>query len=393
MKTDSDFGAVPMPQPAAVASSHRHMTIGLPASNVLNERRFPLTPEAAGMLVEKGFTVKVEEGAGSPIHYTDNAYSREGSQIVSRSEALGCDMVIHLAPLSCGDIRQMRRGAVLLSLLSKCNRTKESVKALLDRNIINVALDLVEDRYGNTPFADILSEIDGRAALAVAGSLLADSVHGKGILLGGIAGVIPCETTIIGSGISARAAAIAASGAGSTVRLFDNDIYRLREATRELGTCAVGSALHPRVLRSALRSADVVVFTQMSNPPVFDAEAVGEMKKGVIIFDLTNDCGSAFPSLPTVDLAMASPAGPEGMRYCYVHAGSAVPRTAAMALSNTLLTFMGDISACDGVMNALKMLPGIRKGAVTFMGKAVNAAVAGIAGVRSRDINIFLTLS
>lgn len=393
MKEESDFGAMPMPLEAKIATGRRHFTIGLPASNVDNERRFPLTPEGAGLLVAQGFKVKMEAGAGASIHYTDNAYSREGTDVVSRSEALGCDIVIHLAPLSCKDIRQMRRGAVLLSLLSLCNRTKESVKAMLDRNIINVALDLVEDRYGNTPFADILSEIDGRAALAVAGSLLADSVHGKGILLGGIAGVVPCETTIIGSGISACAAARAAAGAGSTVRIFDNDVYRLREATKELGTCAVGSALHPRVLRSALRSADVVVFTQMANPPVFDTETVNEMKKGVIIFDLTNDCGSAFPSLSTVDLALASPTGPEGVRCCYVHAGSAVPRTAAMALSNTLLTFMGDVSASNGVNNALKMHQGIRKGAVTFMGKVVNAQVAETVGLRSQDITIFLTLS
>lgn len=393
MKTESDFGAMPLPQEAKIATTRRHMTIGLPASNVDYERRFPLTPEGAGLLVGQGFTVKMEQGAGETIHYTDNAYSREGIEIVSRTEALGCDMVIHLAPLSCHDIRQMRRGAVLLSLLSRCKRTKESVKALLDRKIINVAIDLVEDRYGNNPFADILSEIDGRAALAVAGSLLADSVHGKGILLGGVSGVIPCETTIIGSGISARAAARAASGAGAVVRIFDNDVYRLREATKELGTCAVGSALHPRVLRNALRSADVVVFTQMTNPPVFDTEAISEMKKGVIIFDLTNDCGCAFPSLPTVDLALANPGQPVQGRCCYVHAGSAVPRTAAMALSNTLLTFMGDVSGCDGVMNALKMHPGIRKGAVTFMGKLVNADVAETIGMPSRDIAIFLTLS
>ena len=117
------------------------------------------------------------------------------------------------------------------------------------------------------------------------------------------------------------------------------------------------------------------------------------MKKGVIIFDLTNDCGSAFPSLSTVDLALASPTGPEGVRCCYVHAGSAVPRTAAMALSNTLLTFMGDVSASNGVNNALKMHQGIRKGAVTFMGKVVNAQVAETVGLRSQDITIFLTLS
>lgn len=396
MNSSSEYTPTTLPKQQAIGRTNRHITIGLPASNSADERRFPLTPEAAGMLVERGFSIKVEAGAASPIHYTDNSYAREGAEICTRREALGCDIVIHLAPLSPEDIRQMRRGAMLLSLLSVCRQTKQSVKALLERNIMAIAIDLIEDSRGNTPFADILSEIDGLAAIATASALLADSVHGKGILLGGVAGVIPCETTILGSGIAARAAARAAAGAGATVRLFDNDVYRLREATRDLGPWAVGSALHPRVLRSALRTADIIVATQMSDAPVFDTEAVSDMKKGVIIFDLTDDCGKIFPSLPAVDLGAASAtasAHTSGGRCCYTGSGSAVPRTAAMALSNTFITFFNDITGCEGLLNALKLLPGMQKAAYTFMGKAVNPAIAAIAGTRSGDINIYLTLS
>lgn len=396
MKSDQTFTPVPAPEAVATANSRRHISIGLPACDPATERRFPLTPEGAARLAEKGFIIKVEEGAGSPIHYADNAYTRQGAQICSRNEALGCDIVIHLSPLSATDIGKMRRGAMLLTLLSQCQLTKDTVQALLSRGIMTLALDLIEDRYGNTPFADILSEIDGRAAVAIASALLADSVHGKGILLGGVVGVIPCEATIIGSGICACAAARAVSGAGATVRIFDNDIYRLREATRDLGPCAVGSALHPRVLRSALRSADVVVVTPMADAPVFDSEAVEDMKKGVIIFDLTGNCSQTFPSLPCVDLAATSPAAAAKAtqgRCCYVNSGSAVPRTAAMALSNTFLTFFAGITACDGVLNALKLLPGMQKAALTFMGKPVNPAIAAIAGTRSRDINLYLALS
>ena len=60
---------------------------------------------------------------------------------------------------------------------------------------------------------------------------------------------MPCEVLILGSGIAARAAARSALGLGATVRMFDNDVYRLREALYELGEQKViGSALHPRVL-------------------------------------------------------------------------------------------------------------------------------------------------
>ncbi|MDE6524830.1 MAG: hypothetical protein K2L66_04640, partial [Paramuribaculum sp.] len=81
------------------------------------------------------------------------------------------------------------------------------------------------------------------------------------------------------------------------------------------------------------------------------------------------------------------------VRCCYVNSGSAVPRTAAMALSNTFLTFFSDITASDGLVNALRLMPGMQRAAMTFLGKAVDSRVASIARVRPVDINIYLTLS
>lgn len=376
--------------PARISNRNKSITIGLPRCK--RERRFPLTPEGAGLMVEYGFRVLIEEKAGETIHYSDAAYTRLGAEICSRNEALQADIVIHLSPPDVSDINKMKRGAMLLTLLSLCHQSKSTILALMERKICAIALDLIEDRHGNTPFADILEEIDGRASIAVAASLLADSLHGKGILLGGVAGIVPCEVLVVGSGIAAAAAARSASGAGAMVRIFDNDVYRLRATTRDLGPWAVGSALHPRVLHNALRSADIVIYSEISDNFVINADTVAEMKKGVVIFDLTHDCGKAFPSLACIDLADAVPQI-SSVRCCYVNAGSAVPRTVAMALSNTLLTLMRDILSCEGATNALKLLPGIQKATYTFLGKAVNPRIAEIAGVRPVDINIYLTLS
>lgn len=348
------------------------------------------------MLIEQGFDIKMETGASSTIHYTDHQYTRSGVKVTTRNEALECDIVLHLAPLPPADIRRLRRGAMLLTLFSLCRQNIDSVRALLDRSVIAVAIDLIKDENGHTPFADILAEIDGRAAMSRAGSLLADSIHGKGILLGGISGIVPCEVTIIGSGIAARAAARSASGAGAMVRMFDHDVYRLRDATRELGAWVVTSALHPRVLHNALRTADVVVYTGVTPSMIINADTVSAMKRGVIVFDLSTDSGKAFPSLPTIDLSLASPldiSPTEPSRACYVNAGSAVPRTAAMALSNTFITLMNQLVDCEGVTNALKLLPGLQCAAYTFLGKAVNRHIAAIAGERHVDIDIYLTLS
>lgn len=383
-------------QPVATATGRRLFSIGLPRCCDPAERRFPLTPEGAAMLVEQGFDVRIESGAAATIHYTDNQYAAAGVRVTDRDETLGCDIVMHLAPLTPSDIRKMRRGAMLLTLSAFCRLTSPTIEALLNRHIITVAIDLIRDDRGNRPFADILSEIDGRAAMARASSLLADSVHGKGILLGGVAGIVPCEVTIIGSGIAACAAARSASGAGALVRMFDNDVYRLRRAERELDCRVVSSALHPRVLHNALRTADVVIYTGVSPTPVIDHDTVAMMKRGVIIFDLTDDCGKAFPSVPTIDLALASPLDislTEPSRACYINAGSAVARTAAMALSNTFATMLRSIVDTEGLNSALQLLPGLQCAALTFLGKPVNAEIAAAVGRRCVDIGIYLTLS
>lgn len=385
----------PLEELCDVLTDRRRVSIGLPAAFSAGEHRFPLTPEGAGMLCERGFEVRLETGASANIHFDDEDYRVQGVKICSHREAMSADIVLHLPPVGPADAEMLKSGAVLLSLLHAPMQNPMSIRTLLRRHVIAVALDLVADPMGNHPFADILSEVDGRASVAIASSLLADPVAGKGILLGGVAGIVPCEVTVIGSGIAARAAALSALGLGATVKMFDNDVYSLREAIHQIGEHRViGSSLHPRVFANALRTADVVVATPTRHPVELGVDVVAEMKRGVIAFDLCTDSRSRLlADLDCVDLAVAdlSRRDPHARRRsCFVNAGSAVPRTAAMALSTTLLTFFEEVMVCDGLTNALKFNSGISRAAYTFLGKVVNPAIAKIVGQRPLDINLFL---
>ncbi len=386
-----------MEQLLRTTTQNRSVSIGLPAARGIMEHRFPLTPEGAAMLVDRGFKVMMESGAAAHIHYPDSAYSRAGVEICERDEALGADITVSLSRLSARDISKMKRGSILLSFLTAEEDDAPALNAIIERHIIALALENYTDTAGNHPFADILHEIDGRAAISIASSLLADAIHGKGILLGGVPGVVPCEVLVIGSDIAACAAASAAIGLGAQVRIFDNNIYRLRDALRQLGPGAIGSAMHPKVFRSALRSADIVVATDAeSGCGRIDSDLVDTMKRGVITFDLTSHPGNSFPSMRLIDLDLASAADndmEQPSRVCYINAGNAVPRTVAMAMSNTLTAMLDDIMVCDGVANALKLNPGLRAAAYTFLGKCVNPEVASILGVRHVDINLFLQFS
>ena len=385
----------PMEQPAMVASGNRSISIGLPACCDPFERRFPLTPESVNRLVESGFVVKVQSGAANVIHYNDNQYQSRGATIVERDEALKCDVVIHLAPLSAVEVKRMRRGAMLLSMLQNGSQPRETITALTDNHITAIAIDLVQDEEGNHPFADTLAEIDGRAAMSVASALLANSQVGKGILLGGVAGVVPCEVTIIGSGIAACAAARSAIGLGAMVRMFDNDVYRLRRAMRELGPMVIGSALHPNVLHNALRSADIIVATPMRNGYKLSSEEVSLMKQRAIVFDLKNE-GSNAPSiaLGSHNLAMGSTQDNIGEgRLCFVNVGQTVPHTAAMALSNAMVTLLSDMVGVERCMISTNLQKGVQSGAYVYMGKVVNKKIAHQCGLRYVDISLLSQLS
>lgn len=386
----------PLEQALREAATERAAVIGLPACADEGDHRFVLTPEGASQLVERGFRVKMESGAANHIHYSDSAYASCGVEIVDRAEAFGCDIVVYLPVLSAHDARLMHRGTLLLTFLHAGEDAVAGLECLLRRNIITIALDKVANAAGKCPFADILADISGRAAIAIASSLLADAVHGKGILLGGVPGVVPCEVTVIGADLAGISAAASAIGLGALVRIFDNDTYRLREALRQLGPGAIGSALHPRVLVSALRSADIVVATNAAGDIVVDPPTEDIMKSGVLTFDLSDDPSHVFPSMPVVDLDMASPydTNPTArVRLCYVNAGNAVPRTVAMALTNALVAMMDEIFVCDGVGNALRLNAGLRAGAVTFLGKCVNVEAARAVGLRTVDINLILQFS
>lgn len=388
----------PQEQPVETAASRRRISIGLPLCSQKNERRFPITPEAAAALVDKGVTVRIESGAAEAIHYSDAAYARAGCEITGRNEALRSDIVVHLGRPEACDIGRMKRGAVLLTLYKALSRNSAAVEALLQRSITALALDMVEDDNGHAPFADILDEIDGCAAVTVAASLQANPVCGKGLLLGGVGGVVPCEVTILGSGRAAVSAARLAIGLGATVRMFDDDLYGLREASSLLDGRAILSAVNAHVIQGAVRSADVIIATPMRAPVVFDADAVGSMKRRVIAFDLNPHPGRVFPSVAMCDLGCDCPDGSAAgaARVCYVNAGCYVPRSASMAVSTAFVVMADDFIRCstaDSIGAAMRMSPGLQPAAMTMFGKVVNRRLGISLGIQALDIAVFLSLS
>jgi alanine dehydrogenase len=402
----------PTPQEAPVETiaARRHLTIGLPKCLNSAEKSFPLTPEAVQVLTRNGFRVNMEAGGAESIHYCDSAYAKAGVHLTTRRDALQSDIVIHMAPLEIADIRMLRRNAMWLSLANfNRQQAREVIEELVNRRITNIAIDLITDEHGNHPFGDILSEINGRSAITIAAAMLADPINGKGILLGGIAGVIPCEVTVIGSCLAAMAAARSAMGLGAVVRLFDDDVYRLRTAIRQLGGGVIGSSVHPHALENALRTADVIIISDRSVELPIEGNYDNILKRKVLVFDLSSTPGQAFPGMRTLDLGEVEAVNgikgcasahynetfdkTDNRRTCLINAGSAVPRTTAMALSDTFVTLLTKLASREPSETLIPLTAGMEDATLTYMGKVVNERVATLAGMRFTDIRLLMSLS
>ena len=385
----------PQEQPQAVTSHQRHLTLGIPAP--IRDRRLPLTPEAAAIIGEYGIEVRIQRGAGAFVNYPDERYAAAGARLTDRAEALDCDIVVSVEAPSAEDTSRIRRGAVLLTLEPQVDNAF-ALKALLERRVCAISMRRIQDSQTRHPFSDILGEIAGRAAVTMAASRLAevdaDTTVGKGILIGGIAGIVPCEIVIIGSGIPAHAAASAALGLGATVRLFDDDTYGLRTALDACGGRLICSAMQPHVLQSAIAMADVIILTHTAMPYMISAASMSAAKRGVLIYDITDFDISPLTSTTNVDLAdtATSHARPNGV-VSFRNLSAAVPRTTAMALSNALISLLPDLVDTRGVNSIANLRSGIQRAVYTCMGYVTDADLARSMSRQYIDIALLGRLS
>lgn len=389
---------IQMEQLFQIMEGRRRFTLGLPVSRKKPFTMTVCTPEGVSMIVSQGIEVVIERGVGESIHYEDTRYARAGARVSSRTEAFGCDVVLYSAIPRPEEISCLKPHSILLTLGCQGNEISRPVQQLLmERHITVIALDRVRDRRGLYPLADILEEASGRASITAATSLLANPATGKGILLGGVAGVNPCEVVILGTGMAALAAARSVIGLGGMVRLFDSDPYCLRTAISELGPAVIGSALHPVVLGHALSSADVIVVTRIARRFRIDESVVEQMKKGVILFDLSARYGISgmFPTLECHEVAEALEQGiAPGSNICFINPVSAVPRTAAMAMTNDIIPIIDRLfGGGQGLVNVLKTDSGLRSSVLFYRGRTVSRELADTLGIKWVDINLLLSFS
>ncbi len=377
-------------------SGKPRLSIGIPRENPNSETRLALTPEGVEIITEEGHSVYVQRGAGDPMSYSDIQYSEAGAYLVNDAvDVFGADIVFKIAPPTPQELNLMNDRATIFSMLQLSNLSRESIEVIMRKKMNAFAYELIKDEQRAFPIVNSIAEIEGNTAIAVISDLMSSERGGKGILLGGVAGISPPEIVILGASITGSVAARAALGLGAMVKVFDHDINKLRKIQHYLGRQVFTSVIHPNVLFKALASADAVIgnlrYINGSDRFMVSDDLVKTMKKGAVIVDLSVDQGGCFETSECRTLANPIFEKFGIIHYCVPNISARVGRTTSMALSNILTPIIMKIGESGSVKQSVAESLGFRHGAYVYNGIMVNHLIGDFYNIPSHEIGLFLT--
>ncbi len=369
------------------------LSIGFPDTGNIVEFRVPLTPQAVEVLVANGHNVFVQKGAGIEANYSDRAYAEAGAVICpDSSEIFQCDIVLKMAPFTSEETEMMKSNQLLFSPVYLSLMTSEYVRKLMRKKVTAIGFEYLKDEHGVSPMVQISSEIVGNISMIVASELLS-SINGKGVILGEVTGVAPSEVVILGSGTVAEQAARMAMSLGAVVKVFDDSIYKLMSLKTRLGQHLSTSVFHPKALRKALKTAEVVLGAMpMNEVPnmIVPEDMVEGMKENSVIIDLNIIQGGCFETSRITTLKNPTYKTHGVIHYCVPNLESKVARTASIAASNIFTPILLGIGQSGGVTEYIKGNRGFCAGVYLLNGILTNRDIAKMLSISDTDINLLL---
>jgi len=378
-----------------VGNDKHSLTIGIPKEITVLENRLCLTPEAVALLVNNGHQVRIEAGAGGPSKFSDQDFSDAGAQIAySTKEVYESDIILKIEPPSEQEIEYMQPGKTLISALQTAKLRPEYIHALNNKKVTALAFELIEDKVGGMPVIRAMSEIAGSTVMLIASEYLNSVNNGKGIILGGITGVPPTVVVILGAGTVAEYAARTALGLGAEIKIFDNQIYKLRRLKHALGQQVYTSTIDTVTLQDILKRADVVIGAMRAekgkNKCIVTEEMVSSMRPNSVIIDVSIDQGGCFETSELTTHSSPVFKKYDVIHYCVPNIASRVARTATTALSNILTPIVIQIAEAGGIDDMIFNNSWLMRGVYTYKGSLTNYNLARKLNMRHKDLSLFM---
>lgn len=360
------------------------MLIGVPKEIKSQEFRVGLTPSSVSEVIHHGHQVMVQKSAGLGIGIDDQVYRDVGATVVDTAEEIfaKADMIVKVKEPQPSECKMLREGQVLFTYLHLAPDVVQT-DLLLQSGCIAIAYETVTDRNGRLPLLSPMSEVAGRMSMQAAAKCL-EIVHGgKGLLIGGVAGVAPAKVLVLGGGVVGSNALRVAVGMEADVTLMDVSIDRMRQLDEMYGASL--KTIYPTkdLIAQYVMEADVVIGAVLlpgaEAPKLVTKEMVSKMSKGSVLIDVAIDQGGCFETSHPTTHENPTYLVDGVVHYCVANMPAGAARTSTYALNNATLPFVLAL-ADKGYQAALKDNVHLLNGLNVCRGQITCEAVAKAQG-------------
>lgn len=361
------------------------MNIGIPKEIKPQENRVAIQPGGVVALVQHGHKVVVQKNAGLGSGFSDEEYIAAGAMIESDIDALwaASDMIMKVKEPIAEEYGRIHKGQILFTYFHfAADRTL--TQAIIDSKCIAIAYETVEKADRSLPLLIPMSEVAGRMATQEGAKFLEKAMGGRGVLMGGIPGVPPANTLVLGGGVVGVNAAKIAAGMGSNTTIMDINMPRLRYLDDVMPRNITTLFSSEANIRAMLPTIDLIIGAVLKPgakaPHLITREMLSHMRPGTVLVDVAIDQGGCFEtSKPTTHQDPVYFVD-DVLHYCVANMPGAVPFTSTLGLTNVTLPYALAI-ANKGWKQAVKEDAELMKGVNIVEGTIVYEDVADAFGM------------
>lgn len=357
------------------------MIIAVPKEIKKHEYRVGLAPHFAQAYVKAGHSVYIQAGAGEGSSHSDADYLAVGCQILGTAEEIYkiADMIIKVKEPLETEYDLMREGQIFYTYFHLA-ADPVLTQVVLDKKIIAIAYETIQDKKGKLPCLKPMSEVAGRMSVHEGAKYLEKPFGGRGILLGGVPGVLPANVLILGgAGVVGQNAVAMAVGMHANVTAVDVNLEALAQLELQYQGQVKTVYSTEAAVNELIAEADLVIGAALipgaTSPQLVKKSHLKLMKKGTVIIDVAIDQGGTVESShvtyhdnPVYEV--------EGViHYAVGNMPGAVAVSSTAALNNSTLRYGLQIANL-GYKDALKADSGLKLGLNAHLGKLTCEPVA-----------------
>jgi len=318
--------------------------VGVPKEIKNNEYRVGLTPGSVREFVHHGHAVIVEQSAGEGSSFTDDQYRAAGAEIVATAGEVfaRADMIVKVKEPQPVEIERLRPGQILYTYLHLAPDFAQT-QGLVGSGAVCIAYETVELPNGALPLLAPMSEVAGRMASIVGAQYLQKTMGGRGVLMGGVPGVLPANVVVLGGGVVGMNATYMAVGMGANVTVMDVAMDRIRYIDDLWGNRVRTLYSNKHNIEEAVYAADLVIGAVLlpgaRTPWLVTKDMLPKMKRGAVVVDVSVDQGGCIETTHPTTHADPTFFVDGVLHYGVANMPGAVPNTSTHALNNATLRY------------------------------------------------------